>query len=88
MVALGICNLFCNAVKAYLPSVNNALGLYIPLIVVNCIILGRAESYASKNRSAAAFFASAASFAFLAFSAFAAARSASKSPLFAAQSCP
>lgn len=35
--------------KAYLPSVNNALGLYIPLIVVNCIILGRAESYASKN---------------------------------------
>ena len=32
-----------------LPSLNAALGLYIPLIVVNCIILGRAESFASKN---------------------------------------
>ena len=35
--------------EAYLPSLNAALGIYIPLIVVNCIILGRAESYASKN---------------------------------------
>lgn len=35
--------------QAYLPSLNTALGIYIPLIVVNCIILGRAESYASKN---------------------------------------
>ncbi len=35
--------------QAYLPSLYGALGLYIPLIVVNCIILGRAESYASKN---------------------------------------
>lgn len=35
--------------KAYIPSLNASLGLYIPLIVVNCIILGRAESYASKN---------------------------------------
>lgn len=35
--------------EAYLPSLNEALGIYIPLIVVNCIILGRAESYASKN---------------------------------------
>ena len=35
--------------EAYLPSINDALGIYIPLIVVNCIILGRAESYASKN---------------------------------------
>ena len=35
--------------KAYLQSLSNALGVYIPLIVVNCIILGRAESYASKN---------------------------------------
>ena len=32
-----------------MPSLNAALGIYIPLIVVNCIILGRAESYASKN---------------------------------------
>lgn len=35
--------------KAYTPDLANALGVYIPLIVVNCIILGRAESYASKN---------------------------------------
>ncbi|MCC8168351.1 MAG: electron transport complex subunit E, partial [Clostridiales bacterium] len=35
--------------EAYLPSLASALGVYIPLIVVNCIILGRAESYASKN---------------------------------------
>lgn len=35
--------------EAYLPSLNSALGVYIPLIVVNCIILGRAEAYASKN---------------------------------------
>ncbi len=35
--------------EAYLPSLYESLGIYIPLIVVNCIILGRAESYASKN---------------------------------------
>ena len=35
--------------KAFIPFLYAALGLYIPLIVVNCIILGRAESYASKN---------------------------------------
>ena len=35
--------------QAYVPSLYSALGIYIPLIVVNCIILGRAESYASKN---------------------------------------
>ena len=35
--------------EAYLPSLNEALGVYIPLIVVNCIILGRAESYAYFN---------------------------------------
>ena len=35
--------------EAYLPSLYSALGIYIPLIVVNCIILGRAEAYASKN---------------------------------------
>ncbi len=35
--------------QAYVPSLYEALGIYIPLIVVNCIILGRAESYASKN---------------------------------------
>ena len=35
--------------QAYIPFLYDALGIYIPLIVVNCIILGRAESYASKN---------------------------------------
>lgn len=35
--------------KAYLPEVNKSLGLFIPLIVVNCIILGRAEAFACKN---------------------------------------
>ena len=34
---------------AYAPDVNKSLGLFIPLIVVNCIILGRAESFAGKN---------------------------------------
>lgn len=34
---------------AYLPTLYAALGIYIPLIVVNCIILGRAEAFASKN---------------------------------------
>ncbi|MBR3069483.1 MAG: electron transport complex subunit E [Lachnospiraceae bacterium] len=36
-------------IEGYLPSVYEALGIYIPLIVVNCIILGRAEAYANKN---------------------------------------
>ena len=35
--------------KAYTPDVYETLGIYIPLIVVNCIILGRAEAYANKN---------------------------------------
>ena len=34
---------------AFLPALNESLGLYIPLIVVNCIVLGRAEAFASKN---------------------------------------
>ena len=37
------------SLAAYMPDVNKSLGLFIPLIVVNCIILGRAESYACKN---------------------------------------
>jgi electron transport complex, RnfABCDGE type, E subunit len=36
--------------KAYLPDLSESLGVFIPLIVVNCIILARAESYASKNK--------------------------------------
>ena len=37
------------ALQAFLPDLSSSLGLFIPLIVVNCIILGRAESFASKN---------------------------------------
>ena len=36
-------------VKAFLPSLDEQLGVYLPLIVVNCIILGRAEAFANKN---------------------------------------
>lgn len=36
-------------VKAFLPTIDKALGIYLPLIVVNCIILARAEMFASKN---------------------------------------
>ena len=42
--------------KAYLPALNASLGLYIPLIVVNCIILARAEAFASKNGPIASIF--------------------------------
>ena len=41
---------------AYIPSLNDALGVYIPLIVVNCIIFGRAEAYASKHAVVPSFF--------------------------------
>lgn len=36
-------------IEAYAPAINESLGLFIPLIVVNCIILGRAEAFAAKN---------------------------------------
>ena len=39
--------------KAFLPALDESLGVFIPLIVVNCIILGRAEAFASKNSVAA-----------------------------------
>ncbi|MGI6007810.1 MAG: RnfABCDGE type electron transport complex subunit E [Ruminococcus sp.] len=42
--------------EGFLPSLYDALGIYIPLIVVNCIILGRAEAYASKNKVVASIF--------------------------------
>ena len=35
--------------QAYLPGIYDVLGLFIPLIVVNCIVLGRAEAFAAKN---------------------------------------
>lgn len=37
-------------VKAYAPEIDKSLGIFLPLIVVNCIILGRAEMFANKNR--------------------------------------
>lgn len=37
------------SMQAYLPSLFESLGLFIPLIVVNCVVLGRAEAFASKN---------------------------------------
>ena len=42
--------------QAYLPSLYASLGLFIPLIVVNCIILGRAEAFAAKNTALPSFF--------------------------------
>ncbi len=42
--------------KAYSPDLNRALGIYVPLIVVNCIVLGRAEAYASKHSVADSLF--------------------------------
>lgn len=44
------------AIKAYLPDVDKSLGLFIPLIVVNCIILGRAEAFAAKHGPVASLF--------------------------------
>ncbi len=42
--------------QAFVPDIYSTLGLFIPLIVVNCIILGRAEAFASKNGVAPSFF--------------------------------
>lgn len=42
--------------KAYSLALNRALGIYVPLIVVNCIVLGRAEAFASKNKVLDSFF--------------------------------
>ena len=43
-------------IKAYLPEIDKGLGIFIPLIVVNCIILGRAEAFACKNTPLASIF--------------------------------
>ena len=42
--------------KAYLPEINKSLGIFIPLIVVNCVILGRAEAFACKNNALSSLF--------------------------------
>lgn len=55
-VIAGFVTLTMMIVKAYFPALDQALGIYLPLIVVNCIVLGRAEVFASKHpvREAAA----------------------------------
>ena len=49
VVIAGFVTIVDLALKAFLPALSSSLGLFIPLIVVNCIILGRAEMFASKN---------------------------------------
>lgn len=49
VVIAGFVTIVQMLVKAFLPDLNNMLGVYLPLIVVNCIILGRAEAFAGKN---------------------------------------
>jgi electron transport complex protein RnfE len=53
VVIAGFVTIVDLALKAYLPALSESLGLFIPLIVVNCIILGRAEGFASKQGVAA-----------------------------------
>ncbi len=48
-IIAGFVTVLMMLMQAFLPSLNDALGVYLPLIVVNCIILGRAEMFASKN---------------------------------------
>ena len=48
-VIAGFVTIVMMVVEAYLPDLNQALGIYLPLIVVNCIVLGRAEVFASKH---------------------------------------
>lgn len=49
VVIAGFVTIVQMMLKAYLPELDKSLGLFIPLIVVNCVILGRAEMFASKN---------------------------------------
>ena len=52
----GLVTMVQTLVKAFAPALDEALGIYLPLIVVNCIILGRAESFAAKNGPVASIF--------------------------------
>ena len=49
VIIAGVVTMVDLLLKAFLPALSDSLGVFIPLIVVNCIILGRAESFASKN---------------------------------------
>ena len=48
-IIAGFVTLVMMIVQAYMPALNQSLGIFLPLIVVNCIILGRAEMFAAKN---------------------------------------
>ena len=50
VVIAGFVTIIQMLVEAYVPALNESLGIFLPLIVVNCIILGRAEMFASKNK--------------------------------------
>lgn len=50
VIIAGFVTIIDMLIQAYVPSLSSSLGLFIPLIVVNCIILARAESFASKNK--------------------------------------
>ena len=50
VIIAGLVTVIDLLMQAYLPALSGSLGLFIPLIVVNCIILARAESFASKNK--------------------------------------
>ena len=49
VIAASLVTMMQLLLQGFIPSLYDSLGIYIPLIVVNCIILGRAESYASRN---------------------------------------
>ncbi len=49
VIIAGLVTIVQMVIKAFLPALDAALGIFIPLIVVNCIILGRAEMFAAKN---------------------------------------
>ena len=51
VVIAGFVTIIDLLLQAYLPALSKSLGVFIPLIVVNCIILGRAEAFASKNNA-------------------------------------
>ena len=53
VIIAGFVTIVSFLLEAYVPDIYEALGLFLPLIVVNCIILGRAEAFASKNSVAA-----------------------------------
>ena len=50
VIIAGFVTLVHMLIRAFLPDLNSALGVFLPLITVNCIILGRAEMFASKNK--------------------------------------